>query len=254
MLHIFVETVIHYNNNKNNTNFDFKNGKVIFNFLIFQNIFYLKKQTWWAWETSFKSITYFWLVVYRSIYMYILESGLFIFYTIMFVTIINKVNIKCCPSLLMCPYRNTKALCCPTEYFLSDEADQNRPLISETAGVINCVFILGAAESTGLNLARTKISGAAQLNAGRAEPTRVSQSKKTNHDMMKCVRYNTVHYNKSLLPLCVCFNNVKLDFTAKTARFARSRAASAQRPVRSVIHKLHHIEAHTPPAAGNDAY
>lgn len=49
---------------------------------------------------------------------------------------------------------------------------------------------------------------------------------------MKCVRYNTVHYDKPLLPLCVCFHNVKLDFTAKTARFARSRAASAQRPVR----------------------
>ncbi len=88
--------------------------------------------------------------------MYILESGLFIFYTIMFVTIINKVNIKCCPSLLMCPYRNTKALCCPTEYFLSDEADQNRPLISETAGVINCVFIFRGGREHGTKFSTYK--------------------------------------------------------------------------------------------------
>ncbi len=51
---------------------------------------------------------------------------------------------------------------------------------------------------------------------------------------MKCVRCNTVHYDKPLLPLCVCFHNVILDFTAKTARFARSRAASAQRLVNTI--------------------
>lgn len=50
-------------------------------------------------------------------------------------------------------------------------------LVKQQEQLIVCLF-LGAAESTGLNLAHTKISGAAQLNAGRAEPTRVSQSKK----------------------------------------------------------------------------
>ncbi len=49
---------------------------------------------------------------------------------------------------------------------------------------------------------------------------------------MKCVRYNTVHYNKSLLPLCVCFNNVKAGFHRKDGLIRPVTCCISQRPVR----------------------
>lgn len=138
----------------------------------------------------------------------------------------------------MCPYRNTKALCSPTEYFLFDEADQNRPLISETAGVINCVFIFRGGREHGTKFSTYVNQWGRQIKRGQRWAHQGTSVQKPDRDMMKCECCNTVHYDEPLLPLCVCFHNVITDFTASTREksgwFVRSHAASAQRPVNTI--------------------
>lgn len=114
----------------------------------------------------------------------------------------------------MCPYRNTKALCCPTEYILPDEADQNRPLISETAGVINCVFIFRGGREHGTKFRKYEDLGGRPIKRGQRRANQGTE--KTNCDMMKCVCVCVcVHYDTLqplFFPLCVCFDNVIQNF------------------------------------------
>lgn len=114
----------------------------------------------------------------------------------------------------MCPYRNTKALCCPTEYFLAYEADQNRPLISETAGVINCVFIFRGDREHGTKFSAHEDLGARPITRGQRRANQGTTVQ--NYDMMKCVY--AVHTTTTLLPFCVCLDNVILNYAVYTTR------------------------------------
>lgn len=133
----------------------------------------------------------------------------------------------------MCPYRNTKALCCPTEYFLPDEADQNRPLISETAGVINCVFIFRGGREHGTKFRTYEDLGAQPIKRGQRRANQGTKKNKLRYDeMCVCVHYDT------LQPICfLCVSALTMSYwisRCKTVWFTRSHAASAQRPVNTI--------------------
>lgn len=161
----------------------------------------------------------------------------------------------------MCPYRKHKSAMLPYWVFLPDEADQNRPLISETAGVINCVFIFRGGREHGTNFSTYEDLGARPIKRGQRRANQATEKNKKQIPMWWSVYACTSlrHAPTPLLPLCVCFKR-------KTAWFTRSHAASAQHPVNTiqfviiVLIRVSHTQStsyvctHTPIAFANGCY